>query len=175
MANIYLLPCSCGKNISVQPRMSGENVACDCGQRVEVPPLRELTRLPPAPNQIAVRPASWDFRKGVVLFGLLLALVAGGFGLYWHSQVRHWQNAVKPDAPSQAFVSRQIDNLTWKDLRKGLYLIPNPEMMIAAREEDFAGLMQWASGGLAVVGLLVAGLSSLLLSPGTRKAVQLRD
>ncbi len=76
----YLVECHCGKKLPVELGQAGGQVACSCGNQVDVPPLRKLRHLPPAEEKIE-RPAapSWNARKGVItaclLFAGVLALI----------------------------------------------------------------------------------------------------
>ncbi len=42
----YLLPCTCGKSISVSKLHAGQEVACECGQSQVAPTLRAIQKLP---------------------------------------------------------------------------------------------------------------------------------
>jgi hypothetical protein len=42
----YLVACSCGKSLPVDSGLAGAQVTCACGQAVDVPPLRDLRKLP---------------------------------------------------------------------------------------------------------------------------------
>ena len=44
----YLLTCECGKTVTVDIGQAGEQVACQCGAKLDVPPLRKLRHLPAA-------------------------------------------------------------------------------------------------------------------------------
>ena len=44
----YLLTCECGKTVPVEVGQAGEQVACQCGAKLDVPPLRKLRHLPVA-------------------------------------------------------------------------------------------------------------------------------
>ena len=41
----YLLPCSCGRSVTVEASQAGRQVHCDCGISLEVPTMLELARL----------------------------------------------------------------------------------------------------------------------------------
>jgi hypothetical protein len=70
----YLLTCGCGANVPVDVGQAGERITCQCGQALEVPPLRKLRHLP-----IAAAPAekstSWNPRRGIVATLIILAAV----------------------------------------------------------------------------------------------------
>ena len=42
----YALTCECGNTLSVEIGQAGEQVICQCGAKLDVPPLRKLRHLP---------------------------------------------------------------------------------------------------------------------------------
>ncbi len=83
MSERYLLPCRCGQQITVEPRQAGETVVCGCGQQLQVPRLREVMALEPAPAESAPPPSAavWGWRQMIRLIGVILlaaSLVIGG-------------------------------------------------------------------------------------------------
>jgi hypothetical protein len=76
----YLLPCSCGKSVAVEPAQAGQSVRCACGRMLEVPAMRLVRQLTPAARDAAgARRAapSWP-RAQRMLFAAGLALLVGG-------------------------------------------------------------------------------------------------
>lgn len=120
----YLLPCSCGKTVSVSPSQAGGTAACDCGARLEVPRLGEMRQLP-TDESVAATAAGWGFRQGVLTAGLMLAAaLAAGAG---------WFAAVEPEPPAppdavarQAAVERQVDAMSPRDLHRLLIQVYEP-------------------------------------------------
>ncbi|MCL2306578.1 MAG: hypothetical protein FWC43_14665 [Planctomycetaceae bacterium] len=47
MSQKYLLPCSCGKEVSIETSQAGGNVLCDCGLSLRIPSLLKIKQLPP--------------------------------------------------------------------------------------------------------------------------------
>ena len=43
----YLLPCDCGKSVSIGASQAGQTVSCMCGQALDVPAMREIRQLEP--------------------------------------------------------------------------------------------------------------------------------
>lgn len=77
----YLLPCSCGKKHSVAAPQAGGSLACDCGQTITIPGLRELKLLPP--DKAAAEPGPAHATTNAVdllglVFGVSLLLFLGG-------------------------------------------------------------------------------------------------
>ena len=48
MQTRYLLPCSCGQKIAIEPRQAGQSIRCPCGNSVEAPTMLKMTALEPA-------------------------------------------------------------------------------------------------------------------------------
>ena len=85
----YLLSCTCGKSVPVELRQAGEKVPCACGATLDVPPLRELRRLPAAMTTDAVATASsrWGVRQGAITASLIVAiLLAIASALSWYTE-----------------------------------------------------------------------------------------
>ena len=57
MSKQYLLPCSCGNQIVVEPTQAGETLSCSCGQQLVAPTLRQMRTLAPAQPTSAQRPS----------------------------------------------------------------------------------------------------------------------
>lgn len=94
MKDVFLLPCTCGKKVSVDAGQAGTNVACECGKQVTVPrfrAMRELERVQPAPAEISAesKKGQWNALRGVLFsFGMLslaVALVLVCYHLYSYS------------------------------------------------------------------------------------------
>ena len=77
MRTRYLLPCSCGQKIPIEPRQAGEVISCDCGASQNAPTMREMTRLEEAaPDPTAGEAATWGVRQAIVLLGGIMLVVA---------------------------------------------------------------------------------------------------
>jgi len=76
----YLLPCSCGQSIAIEPIQAGQEVRCSCGQSQLVPTLREIRQLPEAEPEVAqVRLVKepWSSTRTIV-FAIGLVVIALG-------------------------------------------------------------------------------------------------
>ena len=51
----YLLPCSCGRKMPVEPRQAGQSVDCACGESLEIPTMLAMSALEPA-DSVAENP-----------------------------------------------------------------------------------------------------------------------
>jgi hypothetical protein len=49
----YLLPCSCGRSHEVETSQAGQQIACSCGQMLQVPSLLKIKSLPVAEEKKA--------------------------------------------------------------------------------------------------------------------------
>ncbi len=74
----YLLPCSCGRKLTVNTGQAGDSVNCQCGARIEVPTARRLVHLEKAAE--ATEPV-WDARSGVIFLGIFMLAAATFAGL----------------------------------------------------------------------------------------------
>ncbi len=84
----YLLPCSCGAKIAVEPRQAGQAVQCVCGKSATVPTLLEMTKLErveAADERGSARnPPGWGVSQRLLVLGgvaLLLAAVAAAVAI----------------------------------------------------------------------------------------------
>jgi hypothetical protein len=81
MSSQYLLPCSCGQKVRIEPAQAGGQVACSCGARLTVPTLRGLRLLDVAPPDKSSlgRPASgrWGpVQAAMFSIGLLVTVAS---------------------------------------------------------------------------------------------------
>jgi hypothetical protein len=76
----YLLSCSCGLSVNVEPRQAGQTVVCACGKTLQVPSLSKLKALPvAAENEAPVKAVKKNtglLRKAFFIIGFVL-LVPG--------------------------------------------------------------------------------------------------
>ncbi|GHT14859.1 hypothetical protein FACS1894170_12200 [Planctomycetales bacterium] len=76
----YLLPCSCGLSVDVEPRQAGQTVVCSCGKTLQVPSLSKVKELPvTTENKVPVHAAKKNaglVRKAFFIIGFVL-LVPG--------------------------------------------------------------------------------------------------
>lgn len=86
MPTKYLLPCSCGKKVSVSASQSGLMAACECGRQLEVPTrggLLKLEQVPGGPS-LGSRPPrpTWGPRQGLLFLGSVAAVIFLSAALY---------------------------------------------------------------------------------------------
>lgn len=78
----YLLPCPCGLQVRVEAAQAGQTITCTCGAGLDVPKLRELSRLETDATESEPSGPAWGPRQGVGLVGsllLALGLAAAGY------------------------------------------------------------------------------------------------
>ena len=83
MTTTYLLPCSCGEKVPVQPRQAGELIKCSCGAAFDAPTLLEMAafeKAPPSPESPR-SPDSWGVRQSLVLLGAVVSSAAVGLAV----------------------------------------------------------------------------------------------
>jgi hypothetical protein len=83
----YLLPCACGRQSIVEPRQAGQTIVCPCGASLDVPTMRDITALEPAPDVVvgdAPAQAVWGRNQRLLFQGIVIVLAAilGGVWLY---------------------------------------------------------------------------------------------
>ena len=92
----YLLPCRCGKKSVVFTSQAGEQVACECGEKLDVPTLRGFSQLERGQGseggkRLANERSRWNPLLGIpaaIFFGFAVV----SFGLfanacYWRYQI----------------------------------------------------------------------------------------
>ncbi len=88
----YNLPCPCGDYVVIEPRQAGQTVNCSsCGESLEVPKFREISKLEPAERKTEKKPAdkaAWSpVQGGLFVGGIVCVLVGLGIASYffWES------------------------------------------------------------------------------------------
>jgi hypothetical protein len=165
----YLLPCPCGRNVTVEPRQAGGEVPCPCGRRLDVPRMREMRLLECVENlpetAIEQRPAAWGAAQrlkliGVVVLGIALVAVVA----------IHRTRPMSPDEAMARYLDEsRVRDFTplqtldyWKWLRRGL------PSQTRAQEQLYAQAMILYRAWLTLAGLL-GGAGAVLLGAGMWK------
>jgi hypothetical protein len=89
MNDVFLLPCPCGKKVSVDAGQAGTNVVCECGTQLAVPRFRamkELERAKPAPAAVAAagKGGEWNAFRGILFSIGTLSLVVASVLVCYH-------------------------------------------------------------------------------------------
>jgi hypothetical protein len=106
----YRLGCRCGAAVEIGPGLAGGQVDCPgCGDSLEVPSLRELSRLPRAAP--AARPkTTWTLGHALAAGGAVTALLS------W--AVAGFLVLVSPATPSSEMIRRAVRSAPLEDLLK---------------------------------------------------------
>ena len=164
----YLLPCSCGRDVSVSVSMAGQTVRCECGTELEVPTLRGLRQLAPAVESHGRRARSWSDRQRVTFVLLVVGLAAGAVAGYMALNL-----PPRPEA-QQIEEAQPIDGATpagqvyskFNELEQGI----RPSVNVISPEGKQAlekrGLMNWGIRIALILagGALVAAAANMLVS-----------
>ena len=155
----YSLSCPQGHSVEVSPTQAGLLVHCHCGAELQVPTMRELSRLPKIETTVETHPGDWSFDKGLKLLGILLLLTCPIYLAYLISEA--------PEAPAwnstPELMERQVDQLTllntwnfWKFLQPSIEIssyVPGQEIYEFQMRNYYYPRMI-AGGILSAVGLV---------------------
>lgn len=157
----YILPCNCGRRLTVTAAQAGDQLQCECGQRVEVPTLRHLAAL----EQIEDAPRqerAWGARQGLIFLGAtLIALAAAALVVL---QFR------EPKLIQDPLLKHTIESMTfeqlwraWPDLEMGIQrrLLPIEAAVFDQNRYEIRQWQQWRWTALSV-----AGAGALLIAIG---------
>ena len=172
MTRCYLLPCSCGRELSVQPPQAGEQIRCTCGASLQVPTMLEMKQLVPVPDEaepLGQRPAAaWGARQGMFFGGVVVLAVSLVLGIV--------VVATRPVPPEKivdpGFIRQETQKLTpmqawriWGTLRTaGL------DRSIGEARRQYAERVLQYRGWIAVVVIVaLAGVALIVLPVVIRK------
>lgn len=168
----YLLPCSCGQTVVIEPRQAGQSLVCACGKTLSIPTVLQIRNLELAqePSQPAAK--RWGGRQQLILVGtvvVLAAMVLAGWYL--------WQRPIAPaDIVDPAVIRKNIQNVplwdawtTWQKYKEGI-----DTRRYASYDWAVAQFWIWLSisAALAAVGgsLIAAGMLSKGATAKPRRA-----
>jgi len=177
----YLVTCSCGNAIPVEPRQAGEKVPCPCGLTVDIPTLMALRRLPVAQGRgsrasadekvdraaQAISARAIPIFIGLGMFTVALIVAAVMLLFFWPTH--------PVDMLTEARFARNIEHFSPSELvlRFDALKANGPEgfaihpQEMAAYHKYFVHFVRWLciDGALAVVGVLIA-LGGLIFGGG---------
>jgi hypothetical protein len=165
----YLLPCTCGRRLTVTAAQAGDLLQCECGQRVEVPTLRHLAALEQV-EDAPRRERTWGARQGLVFLGATLIGLAGAALLLLQLH--------EPEPIREPLMQLNVDALTfgelwafWPRLEQGIQrtLFAREAIVFDQNRYDIRQWQQWRWTALSVAGAgaLVIALG-LFVVPGAR-------
>jgi len=114
----YLLPCSCGQQVRVEPAQAGGQIACQCGQSLTVPTLRALRMLDPAGPDAAtsrqIPRGQWSRTQGALFsIGLAIAVISLAILAYTFFMFVQATPLTRDYTPELSELSsQQVDQLT---------------------------------------------------------------
>jgi hypothetical protein len=159
----YLLPCNCGRRLTVTAAQAGDLLLCECGQRVEVPTLRHLAGLEQV-DDAPPRERTWGARQGLIFLGATLIVLAVA-ALIW-LQFREPQPIREPLFEHDA---SKIDKMSygdlwkiWSNYEKGIQrTLFGPEA--AAFEWNRFEIQQWRQWRWTAVAVAGAGVVVIVI------------
>lgn len=174
MTTSYLLPCSCGQKVRVEPRQAGEVVRCSCGASLEAPTMLKMATLEPAQPEPGSRqpPQAWGVRQSLSLVGGVILLVSLGLAGFLFYDKPPPPISARSEMSAEA-IRRQSRGLTplqsrraWQALRA-----TGPDGRMPAQENVYAGILArhqeellrwWLSMGVVVI-IAVVGAALVVI------------
>jgi hypothetical protein len=171
----YLLPCSCGRKLTVDRSQAGLRLPCACGASVEVPTFRGLKELEPvADSRPAAAPENpWGPRQGVIFLGVVIAICGAALsGVLWFQRPTFNTPQVNHKALQESMQGLTLEQSfeAWTDILEHR-LDRNPAPQLAEYHKQVArndrGL---GVGASAIAAGAIMIVSALLSAPrGARK------
>ena len=81
MATQFLLLCACGEKHAVAKTQAGQELACKCGAKLEVPTIRKMEKLQPLDRPDD--PTPWSRGQGSLFVAGIFVLIAGTAATLW--------------------------------------------------------------------------------------------
>ena len=165
MPIFYQISCSCGKVHEVSKTSAGSTVTCSCGATLEVPPLRELVQLPSieradrnnTAEQLTTGSESGvrQQRLGLLIVLVVLAMVLGGFSLYYYY--------TRPRMPTANDLNIYGAWYLWQHMRTGIETPLAREDTMFLHQIDVA--WRWITLLASLSGVCLLAAFGLLLAP----------
>ena len=163
----YLVPCTCGETLEVEPSQAGLSVTCACGASTEMPTLMGLRQYPRADGQAAPsKTSTWGPRQGLMALGVILMVSSGVLMLQSYRG-----GPVEPRFESMDYeaVRSQASRMTleqarheWNELPRELDGEPHPYWSQYARATRNFRLWMISVGAVTVVGLILVVASRFI-------------
>jgi Domain of unknown function (DUF1922) len=168
----FLLPCACGRQLPVTAAQAGDQLQCECGQRLEVPTLRHLAAFERLEEAAPQRVKSWGVRQGLVFLGASIIAIAAVCLLVLQLQ--------KPEQIHEQLIQTNIEGMTpaemwraWPILERGIRrsLFPGEVSVLARNLLDIRTWEQWRLMALAVgsIGVLLVAIGLFIVRPPRRR------
>ncbi len=167
---IFLIPCACSARVAVTTGQAGGTIDCPaCGQRVEIPRLRDLASLavPPTPSAVVPR-TGWDAARGLVFAGALIAILGailatsliriGGLFFRQPASVAAIRAAVRSAPVGEVHAA-------WKtSSTMGVRRPPTEEELRLQQFAKTSSGIETVGWGLACIGVVIAVAGGLLIA-----------
>ena len=188
----YLLPCSCGKKITIQKSQAGQEVPCECGKTLQVPTLRGLSELELVQDSASAsgqktksqsESRSWNPGRGIpaaiTLFLSVLFLAIAGYYAYGRYQLITYLRADYTVEDQVRDGTAKIDELSpadlWQQYRGmrdlSLQHVEMPEFYIYyLMRIEYEKMLQYCLIGAAATFLI--GMAIIYWPQGKNRAVE---
>lgn len=174
----YLLPCDCGKSVSIEAIQAGQTVSCVCGKALEVPALRAIRQLElDEQSETSAEGRRWNATFGAVFaIGCLLIVFGVAIGLISHLQWVNERSQI-PTLPTteetQAWIS-QVEGMSaveaWQEWQESKQVTVPPISVHVTLSRHAGSVFRRAliAYGIAATGLLMAAVT-VVLGTGRKK------
>ena len=141
---------------------AGDQLQCECGERLEVPTLRHLASLERLQDAAPVREKSWGLRQALVFLGVATVILAAAGLVALHF--------TKPQPIREPILRTAVENMTpgelwktWQVLQQGIHrqLFPGE---VAILQHNQIQIQAWAVWEIAA--FVVAAIGGLLIVLG---------
>ena len=158
----YLLPCSCGRDLCIEPRQAGETVRCECGLACTVPTMREVQNLRPAPlsgELPAAEITAWGNPQRFLVAGLVVCSLAALAAVILYIQFpAHFAGLPSPET-----VRQHVKGLSTLETRRYFHQWILPGIDISEQAEvqskrSMVNLGMAAIACLGAIGLILAAV-----------------
>ena len=177
MAQTYLLTTPDGEELHVEASQAGDILTTPGGKQIEVPPLRELRKLPTVDQGPSTPQRKWSLGQSMMFVPGLLMVIIGAASLVFLLN----RNVPSPDVvrvPESA-IEEEVANFTLEQTLSFWSFATDPDALNQVRQAsqphrefvDFVGtwrILVGVSSGAIVIGVILMGISLAL--PGKRLA-----
>ena len=168
----YLFPCTCGKEISLEPRQAGEELLCVCGAKHTAPTMREIRQLPSTGEEETAPARNWSMLQGVLFLAgglmVLVGLSTLGVLIFQRSQLNLERPTYTEEDVAQTldpWVSSPAKSLElWENLST-VRLPPRSDQMPWMVQQRLATRNFWqcVAAGVFLAAGLALGIASILI------------
>jgi hypothetical protein len=156
----------------VTAAQAGDQLQCECGQRIEVPTLRHLAALERMDEAAPRRAKNWGMRQGIVFLGASIIAIAAVCLLVLQLE--------KPERIHEQLIQTNIESMspadvwrTWPILEHGIRrsLYPGEVSVMARNLIDIHTWEQLRATALVVggIGVLLVAIGLFIVRPPRRK------